>query len=91
MSKLIDSRLIGNSIKTLKLKSNLTQVELANLIGYSVRNIRRIENEGTNSIEVINTFAEAFDVSVMSILNGCFIFIKKLLRNLHWQPSPYTT
>ena len=46
MSKLlIDSRLIGHSIKALRLNAKLTQSALAESIGYSVRNLRRIEND----------------------------------------------
>ena len=72
MSKLIDSHMIGKSIKQLRLSKNWTQDYLANTIGYSVRNLRRIENDGTSSIDVINTFAELFEVSAIDILNGCF-------------------
>ena len=70
MSKLIDSHLIGKSIKALRLSKNWTQEHLADVIGYSVRNLRRIENDGTGSIDVVNTFAELFGVSALDILNG---------------------
>ena len=77
MGKLIDSHLIGQSIKTLRVRRNWTQDQLADIVGYSVRNLRRIENDGTGSIDVVNTFAGIFNVSAMDILNGCFLFIKK--------------
>lgn len=76
MSNLIDSRLIGKSIKALRLAAHLTQDVLADDIGYSTRNLRRIETDGTTSIDVINTFADYFNVSAIDILNGCFLFIK---------------
>ena len=76
MSKKIDSHLIGKSIKNLRLSHNLTQEDLADIIGYSVRNLRRIENNGTGSIDVVNTFADIFEVSALDILNGCFLFIQ---------------
>lgn len=77
MSKLlIDSQMIGKSIKSLRLANHLTQEELAEKIGYSVRNLRRIENDGTMKIDVVNTFACAFEVSAVDILNGCFILPK---------------
>ncbi len=79
MSTLIDSRLIGKSIKSLRLSRNWTQEYLADTVGYSVRNLRRIENDGTGSIDVVNTFAGIFNVSALDILNGCFLFIKKAL------------
>ena len=72
MSTKIDSRLIGKSIKHLRAEHHLTQEGLADAIGYSVRNLRRIENDGTGSIDVVNTFAEYFEVSALDILNGCF-------------------
>ena len=85
MSKLIDSRLIGQSIKQLRLSKNWTQEYLASVVGYSVRNLRRIENDGTSSIDVVNTFADIFQVSAISILNGVlFSFInKKDIVGLH--------
>ena len=80
MSKLIDSLLIARSIKTLRLSRRLTQADLACDIGYSERNIRRIETDGTTSIDVVNTFAEYFNVSALDILNGgVFLFNKKTL------------
>lgn len=74
--KLIDSRQIGLSIKALRVANHLTQEELADQVGYSVRNLRRIENFGTGSIDVVNYFAETFKVSALDILNGCFFIIK---------------
>ena len=76
MSKLIDSRLIGQSIKSLRLSRHWTQDYLADIVGYSVRNLRRIENDGTGSIDVVNTFADIFQVSALDILNGVsFLFL----------------
>ena len=80
MSELvIDSRLIGQAIKHLRLSRNWTQDYLADRVGYSVRNLRRIENDGTGSIDVVNTFAELFEVSALDILNGCLIFCQNQL------------
>ena len=78
MSIMIDSRLIGKSIKTLRLSRNWTQDQLADIVGYSVRNLRRIENDGTGSIDVVNTFAGIFGVSALDILSGdVFFFVNK--------------
>ena len=80
MSVLIDSRLIGRSIKHLRLSRNWTQEYLADSVGYSVRNLRRIENDGTSSIDVVNLFADRFGVSALDILNGdvfCFSFFEQ--------------
>ena len=75
----IDSRLIGQSIKHLRLSRHWTQDHLADIVGYSVRNLRRIENDGTGSIDVVNTFAELFGVSALDILSGDVFYIKKAL------------
>ena len=87
MSKRIDLHLIGKSIKSLRQSRSWTQEYLAETVGYSVRNLRRIENDGTGSIDVVNTFADIFGVSALDILNGCFLFINKK----HWRSSPYNT
>lgn len=76
MSTLIDSRLVGQSIKHLRLSKNWTQDRLATTVGYSVRNLRRIENDGTTSIDVVNTFADIFEVSALDILSGDVFYFK---------------
>ena len=91
MSKLIEPSLIGQAIKQLRLSRNWTQDYLASIVGYSVRNLRRIENDGTGSIDVVNTFAGIFNVSALDILNGvsfCFIVFK---NKKHRRPSSYNT
>ena len=81
MSTLIDSRLIGKSIKHLRLSRNWTQEYLAEYVGYSVRNLRRIENDGTSSIDVVNLFADTFGVSALDILDGdVFLFLHIIKR-----------
>ena len=74
MSKIIETSLIGETIKQLRLSRHWTQEDLADRTFYSVRNIRRIENEGTRSIDVVNTFAELFGVSAIDILSGDVFF-----------------
>ena len=66
----IDSTLIGKTIKALRLRNHLTQDDLADNMGYSTRNLRRIETHGTTNTEVVNQFAEYFNVSAWDILNG---------------------
>ena len=80
MSEVIDPILIGKSLKNLRLSNRWTQEYLADLVGYSVRKLRRIENVGTKNIEVINIFAKVFEVSIIDILNGCFLFIKNIYK-----------
>ncbi len=73
----IDKRRIGESIKSLRRKKRLTQADLAERTGYSVRTLRRIEKEGTDNLSIILVFAEALKVSPLDILKGCFLFIRK--------------
>ena len=80
--KLIDSQMIGKTIKSLREANNLTQVALAEKIGYSVRNLRRIEKDGTTKIDVVNTFACAFEVSALDILDGDVFFLSKNKKNI---------
>lgn len=82
MSKLIDSHLIGLSIKHLRLSRDWTQEQLADIAGYSVRNLRRIENAGTTNIDIVNTFADIFEVSAIDILNGDVFFFFKIKKHL---------
>lgn len=89
MSRFIDSRLVGKTIKHLRQANFWTQEELADLVGYSVRNLRRIENEGTTSIDIVNTFADVFEVSALDILSGDVFLLFKIKK--HWRPSPYDT
>lgn len=68
MGTRIDSRSIGNTIRALRLARNLTQEELADLLGCTTRSIRRYEKDGTTNIAVVNEFADCFGVSALDIL-----------------------
>ena len=70
MNKTIDSKRIARSIKDVRLKNNLTQIEMADVLGYSERQIRRLETDGTFNLEVLNLIALTFNVSVMDILSN---------------------
>ena len=71
MNKTIDSKRIARGIKNVRLENHLTQIEMADVLGYSERQIRRLETDGTYNLEVINLIASTFNVSVMDILlNG---------------------
>ena len=70
MSYKLESRVIGQTIKSLRQSRNWTQDYLSGLTYYSVRSIRRIENAGTTDIDVVNVFAEAFGVPAIDILSG---------------------
>ena len=89
MNKQIETRLIGQTIKQLRLSRNWTQEYLADRSFYSVRNIRRIENYGTERIDIVNTFAELFEVSAIDILNGDVFLFPQLLTRAVLSPTSY--
>lgn len=64
----IDAKTIASNIKALRERLNLSQEAMAWKLGYSDRQLRRIERNGTNSISVINFIAVTFSVPAMSIL-----------------------
>ena len=68
MNKTIDSQGIARNIKQIRLSNNLTQVEMGDVLGYSERQIRRLETEGTYDIGVVNLIAMTFDISALDIL-----------------------
>ncbi len=69
MEKTIDSFRIAENIKFLRISNNLTQIELAEALGYSERQIRRLETNGTFNLEVINLIAVKFNISALDILS----------------------
>lgn len=79
MQKTIDSLRIGKNIRELRLANGMTQIEMGELLGYSERQIRRLETNGTYDIGVVNLIATSFNVSALSILSNdgmfCFIYI----------------
>ena len=70
MNKTIDSKRIARSIKEIRLTNHLTQIEMAEVLGYSERQIRRLETDGTFDIGVINLIAMKFNVSAIDILQN---------------------
>ena len=68
MDKKFDSERIGRGIKALRTKLALTQQEMAWEVGYSERQMRRLETEGTLNLAVLNTLADRFNVSALDIL-----------------------
>lgn len=74
MQKTIDSLRIGKNIKDLRLANQMTQIEMGELLGYSERQIRRLETKGTYDIEVVNLIALTFNVSALNILSNDGMF-----------------
>lgn len=70
MEKTIDSLRIAKNIKDIRLSNAMTQEEMAEVLGYSERQLRRLETNGTYNLYVINLIAETFNVEVVDILFG---------------------
>lgn len=70
MEKTIDSLRIAKNIKGVRLANHMTQEDMASLLGYSERQIRRLETEGTYNLWVINLIALTFDINAQDILFG---------------------
>ena len=68
MEKTIETLKIAQNIKKLRQAKKLTQLEMADLLGYSERQVRRLETEGTTNICVINLIAQTFKISALDIL-----------------------
>ncbi|MFS0824360.1 helix-turn-helix transcriptional regulator [Bacillus sp. 1P02SD] len=59
---------IGHSLRILRLKKNLTQLQVAQSIGISEKSISRYENDKTTpKEELLNMFAESYEVPVSKI------------------------
>ena len=74
MNMTIDALSIARNIKNVRLMNNLTQIEMADTLGYSERQIRRLETNGTYDIGVINLIAITFNVSALNILSSDGMF-----------------
>jgi transcriptional regulator with XRE-family HTH domain len=74
MRKTIETSQIACNIRGVRLANKLTQFEMADILGYSERQIRRLERNGTSDINVINLIATAFNVSALDILSSDGMF-----------------
>ena len=62
---------IGNNIKQLRQKNNLTQDQVAEKIGVSYQAVSKWENgRGIPDIEMLKKISEVFDVDIDEIING---------------------
>ena len=74
MQKTIDSLRIGRNIRNIRLANKLTQIEMGELLGYSERQIRRLETDGTFDLNVVNLIATTFNISSLNILSSDGMF-----------------
>lgn len=69
MNETINISIIAKNIKAIRMSHSLTQLEMAKILGYTERTIRRLETDGTDNISVINLIASTFNISAISILS----------------------
>ena len=68
MEMTIKTSQIAENIKAIRVKFNLTQMEMGDKLGYSERQIRRLESNGTSNLDVINLISITFNISAWDIL-----------------------
>ena len=75
--------MIGKIIKEQRVKKNLTQTELAEMIGISDKTISKWETgKGLPDISLIETLSKALGVSMIELMNGECIFNKNRSSNM---------
>ena len=67
----MDQYVTGNTIKTLREKNKMTQLQLADKLGVSVKTVSKWETgKGYPDITLLEPIAEAFQVSVTELISG---------------------
>ena len=73
----------GNTIKHLREKRNMTQAELAEIIGVSSKTISKWETaKGLPDISLLQPLAQALGISVIELMNGEHIINKNVSANM---------
>lgn len=73
----------GETIKALREKNKLTQLELANILNISDKTVSKWETgKGYPDIEILEPLAKVFNVSVLELLNGNTITNTNVSGNL---------
>lgn len=79
----MDSYVTGTTIKTLREKKELTQTELANLLGVSSKTVSKWETgKGLPDISLIEPLSQALSVSVMELMSGEPVINKNISSNI---------
>ena len=73
----------GNTVKHLREKRNMTQAELAEIIGVSSKTISKWETaKGLPDISLLQPLAQALGISVIELMNGEHIINKNVSANM---------
>ena len=79
----MDTYVTGITIKTLREKKGLTQTELADILGVSIKAISKWETaKGLPDISLIEVLANALSVSVMELMTGNTVINKNISSNI---------
>ena len=79
----MDTYITGVTIKTLREKKGLTQLQLANMLGVSSKAVSKWETaKGLPDITLIESLANALSVSVMELMTGNAVFNKNISSNM---------
>lgn len=79
----MDTYITGATIKTLREKKGLTQLQLANILGVSSKAVSKWETaKGLPDITLIEPLANALSVSVMELMTGNAVFNKNISSNM---------
>ena len=79
----MDNYVTGKIIKELREKNNLTQLELANIIGVTDKTISKWETyRGLPDISLLESLAKALSVSVIELMDGEHIINKNISSNM---------
>ena len=79
----MNNYITGKMIKELREKQNLTQIELADIIGVSDKTISKWETgKGLPDISLIESLAKALKVSIIELMNGEYITNKNKSSNM---------
>ena len=82
---MIDMKLIGKRLRTLRESLSLSQAKLAELLGITQSSLNRYENgQSTPTVELFRKYADFFDVSMDYIFARCDEPQGKLY---HYQPK----
>lgn len=79
----MNNYITGKIIKELRERKQLTQVELANIIGVSDKTISKWETgKGLPDISLIETLGKALEVSIIELMNGEYITNRNKAGNM---------
>lgn len=70
MKGLVKQEALANVFRQIRILSGLTQEDMAEILHVDTRQVRRYETVGTDRLNVVNNYAEAFKLDSISILSS---------------------